>query len=397
MKGPRRSRPRIETLAAATAVGIGVAAVWGILWSTAGESASFFGGDIVAYQSAADRLIRTGSPYSAELMAGPIANVAENVQVGYFYPPPLSQLFVPLAGVGRFQIATVYVVLQVLALAVLLPRLVPPESRSGSTALWVAAAVIWSFPMQFALFGGNLSAMLAIGVALSLVAGTAAKSSVAALATIIKLTPAPLLLVALATRANRGSVLTVASVVLAISVALDASAWIEWLAVLPNVLRNEMNHGAFNYSPAAVGEALGWPQLGGLVGLALSASFMLVGLRNALVQATLSLPVLSAAIGSVTFASPTLWDHYFAVLVPLNICGWFVAKSPLLRPLVVALAVVGLGQWFGLNESTWYRAMLLSIVVLNFGLLAKMPRGSGAGSESSRRPADTLPLASAAV
>lgn len=364
---------RLLTGAAAVAAGLGVAIIWLQLWRSAGDAQSFFGGDLVAYLSAARRLVETGSPYSAEVMSGPVANIVQNVPIGYFYPPPLSQLFVPLVGLDRLVIAPAYVAIQVLGLAVLLPMLLAQNRRSALALTLIGAMVAWSYPMQLALFGGNVSAVFAITICIALIGNAATASTASVLATIIKMTPAPLLLVSLVSRKGRRYALATLAIGVSISFVISPRSWADWLTALPNVLRNDMNRGAANYSPASIGEALGFAAVGGAIGLALCVAFLLMGLRMAARQSNASLSVLAAAVGATTFASSTMWDHYFAVLIPLNIYGWDRARSPALKLCIFASAVVGLGQWIGFNGLVSYRIGVVFLVALNFWLLARVP------------------------
>ena len=76
-----------------------------VLWRGVTRLGSFFGDDLYAYTQAADRLAATGSPYHPALLAGPIVSSVDNVLIGYFYPPVLAQLFLPLREIPHLWLA----------------------------------------------------------------------------------------------------------------------------------------------------------------------------------------------------------------------------------------------------------------------------------------------------
>ena len=131
------------------------------LWA----SGVFFGGDHEAYRAGAARLIATGSPYHPELSVGPIANQVENVGIAYLYPPVLAQVFTVIGGVSPDALAWANACIQFVALLDLKPPLV--YRRFGGMLTATEVLLIWlliisSWPVQMALYGGNLSGWIAI-------------------------------------------------------------------------------------------------------------------------------------------------------------------------------------------------------------------------------------------
>ncbi|MEP6639150.1 MAG: hypothetical protein ABJC39_07350, partial [Chloroflexota bacterium] len=102
-------------------VGFAAVLAYIVLWRGVTRLGSFFGGDLYAYMQAADRLAATGSPYDPVLLAGPIENRAANVPIGYFYPPVLAQLFIPIRAIPNATFAVAWSAAQAICLAILLP------------------------------------------------------------------------------------------------------------------------------------------------------------------------------------------------------------------------------------------------------------------------------------
>src|SRR4029077_10116451 len=106
---------------------------------------------------AADRLATTGSPYHPALLLGPTENRPENVPIGYFYPPILAQLFLPLRGIPDFTLAVIWSVAQAICMVILLPLVYSARSSVTSERALVAIGFGLAFyPLQIALFGGNV-------------------------------------------------------------------------------------------------------------------------------------------------------------------------------------------------------------------------------------------------
>jgi hypothetical protein len=342
------------------------------LWRWAATPGSFFGGDLIAYTSAADRLVTTGSPYDPLLLAGPIDNRAENVSIGYFYPPVLAQLFLPLRAIPHFTLAVAWSAAQAICLAILLPLTAGGRGPyRWDRALLAIGFGLAFYPLQFAIFGGNVSGWLAIGVALSLVAAARLRGSVAAVATCIKLTPLPMFVAALTDRRSRLAAVVPLSIIVIVSVLLAPLAWSDFIKVLPNILRNGMAEHPTNLSPANALGAFGLLGLGSLVGWALAIGFgvaaVVMGIRGGY-----SNRVVALAILSVTFVSSTLWDHYLAVFVPLVLWSWPSAGSRV-RLAIGAFVVLATGLWVRLDVNPEYRLVLVASLVICSLAIASIP------------------------
>ena len=201
-------------------VGIAAVLAYIVLWRGVTRPGSFFGDDLIAYMSAADRLAATGSPYHPDLLLGPIVS-GDDVAIGYFYPPVLAQLFLPLRGIPHFALAVGWSTVQAICLVILLP--LAYANRSALTlnrALLAIGFGLAFYPLQFAIFSGNVSGWLAIGVALSLANGPRIRGSVAAAATCVKLLPLPMFVAALTDRKRRPAAVLPLAIDVTVSVLL---------------------------------------------------------------------------------------------------------------------------------------------------------------------------------
>jgi hypothetical protein len=369
----RAELPRSLAFVAVAASGLAIS--WQRLWEFAGSPTSFFGGDLTAYIMASRRLVETGSPYSTEVLSGPIANIPANIPIAYLYPPPWSQLFVPLSHLDRLDLAPWYVLAHVVALVAVLPMLIPKDERTVVALAGMLALVAWSYPLHFALYGGNVSALVVVAVAAALWSGPAGFAIAGTTAAVVKLTPAPMLLAALFMPSTRSHAIRAGAAIVGISIAANPAAWADWVKALPNILATETNLGPGNFSPAAIGIALGVPEVGRLFGYMLVLGFLLMTIHRSINNRPIH-QIVAAAMGAATFASSTMWDHYLAVLVPLNIYAWFTLESRALRLLIFASALVGIGQWFGtpIPASHWYRLAVTGLAAANFALLATAHR-----------------------
>jgi Protein of unknown function (DUF2029). len=306
-------------------------------------------------------------------------NRVENVPIGYFYPPVLAQLFLPLRGIPPFALAVGWSTAQALCLVILLPL-----AYAGRAALTLDRALLAIgfglafYPLQFAIFSGNVSGWLTIGVALSLANGPRIGGSVAAVATSVKLTPLPMFLAALTDRRSRPAAVIPLAIIVMVSVLLAPRAWSDFVTVLPNVLRNGMADSATNLSPANALVGFDLLGLGLLVGWALALGFGIAAVVTGMREGY-SHRVLAMAALSVTFASSTLWDHYLGVFVPLILWAWPVA-GPRRRLAIAVFVLLATGLWLRLNELPGYRLALVAALVACSLAIGTMP-----GSVASKR------------
>jgi hypothetical protein len=342
-----------------------------VLWRGITRPGSFFGDDLYAYMQAADRLAATGSPYHPALLQGPIVS-GDNVLIGYFYPPVLAQLFLPLRELSHFWLAVGWSSAQAVCLLVLLPLVVARGSRvTLDRSLLAVGFALAFYPLQYSIFSGNVSGWLAIGVALSLVAGPRVGGVVAAIATTIKLLPLPMFLAALTDRRSRLTAVVPLVVIVALSVVLAPQAWADFAKVLPNTLQIGMATSRTNLSPAhafsefgllGVGLAVGW-----VLAIGFGAAAIVTGLREGY-----SNRVLAMALFSLTFASSTLWDHYLGVMVPLILWAW-PAVGQRRRIAIAAFIVLATGLWIRLDAVPEYRLALVASLVVCSLAIATMP------------------------
>jgi hypothetical protein len=326
-------------------VAIAALIAYELLWYRVTDPRLFFGGDLVAYTSAADRLVETGTPYHPALFLGPVANRVQNIPIGYFYPPVLAQIFVPLRDIPPTALAVGWASAQAVCLVILLPLVVGLGSRpSLGKALLAIAFGLTFYPLQFAIYGGNVSGWLAIGVALALVAGPGIRGVVSAVATTVKFTPIPMFAAALMDRRSRIAAVAPLVAIVAASFLLAPRAWSDWLTVLPNVLRNEMGSATQNLSPANTMREIGLEPVGIVAGWVLFLGFavaaIVFGRREGYTRR-----VVAMAAFAVTFASSTMWDHYLALMAPLILWAWPIAGRA--RQVAIAVFVAAAASlWF---------------------------------------------------
>jgi hypothetical protein len=321
-------------------IAIGAAKAWDGLWSSIGTPEGFFGGDLAAYVAAANRLAASGSPYSEELLAGRIGR--DNIEIGYYYAPPLAQAFVPFRGFDPTTLALGWTLAQAIILGCLLVALstVARGRFDRSAALAAIALGVASFPFEFAIFGGNVSGWIAAMVAVMLLGGTRIAGGAAAFAAIVKVTAAPLMVAGLFAAGSRRTVVVTVLALVGVSLALSPAAWADWLAVLPNV-------GPPEPEGIALGAILRGTPFAGLAlaaGFIISIAFALAAIRRAR-RFGLDVRVVACALGSYVFASPALWEHYLAALVPLMVVAWPNA-SQWQRAAIIAGAVTQILPWY---------------------------------------------------
>jgi hypothetical protein len=317
-------------------------------WSRVAVGPSSFGLDLGAYEAAADRLVETGSPYSDELVAGPIANEGKNVGIGYFYPPPMAQAFALVRGVDHYVLAAIWTILQALMAFLLLPLV---WRRAGgrpgfASYLLVTALAMASYPFQIALVIGNVSGWSALLVGLLLVSKPPVQGALAGGLSLLKATNAATLLASLVERRSRLPAIGLVLGLSMLSFVISPGAWWAWLEVLPNILRLPPGGSPTSVSLASMVRDT---PIGGAAALA-SAMGGAITLLLALLLARregLSHRVVVATVASSLLFNPTLWDHYLAVMIPILIATW-PNVSGRWRALLVLGGLTHLVGWFGL-------------------------------------------------
>ena len=320
-----------------------------------------FGLDLPSYVEGAKRLVISGTPYAPELRAGPLENISSNIAIGYFYPPPLAQLFVPISGVPVPVLAWAWTLSQAALLLILLPVVYKRHGGSwdrGHVAA-VLVAVIAFTPNLIAVYIGNLSGWIAILVALMLIASAPGRAASAATALWLKLTPGPFAVGALVDRSTRSATAITCLAILAGSFILAPSAWTDWITVLPAIVGLSEAPYTSNLAPSHVLSSTGFPFLGEIARIALPFVFgvlVLVFAWKGHIAAWVT-----AATGVYLTASGTAWDHYFAALSPLAVAAWPRATPPL-RLMIVAVLVT-LGPVSFLKDLVPYQLITLGLWV----------------------------------
>jgi alpha-1,2-mannosyltransferase len=336
--------------------------------------------DLPSYIEGARRLVETGSPYSVELHAGPLENIASNIDVGYFYPPPLAQLFVPLILVPSELLTWAWVLCPAILLAVLLPvvhrRFGGSEDRGVVVGVLLAAVAFT--PNLVAVYIGNVSGWIAILVALLLIVQVPGRAATAVAAMWLKLTPGVFALGAFVDRSTRVATVGASLAIFVVSLVLAPAAWRDWVDVLPAIAGLSEAPYTSNLAPSHVFASTGIPALAGISRVAVPVLFgimLVVSARKGNIGAWVA-----AAAGVYLTASDTAWDHYFAVLSPIAAAAWPLATR--LRYLIV-----GVLAWYGplrfLETQAWYQllglvlwlAFLFGAIVVFRGL-ATLPRAS---------------------
>lgn len=366
---------------------------WTRLWMLWHVPGSFFGGDLVAYSQGAQRLAATGSPYHADLHVGPIANAIENVPIGYLYPPLVAQAFTLLSAVPLETIAGANALLQAAALAVLLPQLYRRSggrlSAASLSTMWCAAILF--FPVNMALFGGNVSGWIAIGVALSLLAPSSA-GFVAVVGGLVKMTPAVLAIPVLASPGpGKKSVLALGAIFIGTSLLIAPFAWADWVAVLPNILRFPMSVSPYNLSAAAIMSSTGAPTVGIVAGYGLAAAA--AAASAGLARSGRHEAAVAASVAALLFLPVTLFDHYLAPTLVVAIYAWPHAVNGVRAVLATSYAIC-LVLWSPALVPDLRPIIYSAIVITSVLTIAVLARPSS--SRVSRQPLESAGRTSSA-
>ena len=306
--------------------------------------------DFRAYWEAALRLVATGSPYTAETLAGPF-RLAPPFRMGpdelYMYSPVLAMLFVPLTAMGEPAAVIVWLAVRVGALG-LACALMPIARRQRLTLFGVAllsAPVLRDFEL------GNVSLLVTL---LGVVMWRWLDRPAAGIALAVSLIVRPTMALIGAWWLIRGIWRPVAwaatvgiVVVLASLIWLRPEVWLQYPTVLGHVrdvmgVPNNLDLGS------AVLLLGGSPRLAELAlyaGYAVAIGAVLLSLRR---HRELSYVV---TLMATLILSPLLWDHYLInLLVPAAFLAargraWGLAL-PLLAwlplPLLPLVAIAGM-------------------------------------------------------
>lgn len=359
-------RQRLAVLALLVLLAEVLALSWLQLWRYAGEPGFFFNGDQDAYWEGSRRLVATGSPYSIELRRGPIDNKPENLGIGYLYPPPLAQFFSYVPAGSRAFIGTALSLAQLILFALLLPLVYIRRggTRSIASVLFVWIATFSSFPLHFAAYGGNVSGWVALAVSVMLLGPGVRASFAAVLAALLKMTPAVLLVPALADSRTRSATVALLTVTIALSFALDPKAWIDWAALLPNILRFPPGPEDANLSITGVLSSTSMAPAAQPISVGVAIAALVVAVR-CVAQHRWAASV-AAATGALLLGPNMIWDHYLVVLLPLVIAAWPMSTRAH-RSVLLAMILVSASMWIdwfgGGTRPAPARAVALFVVI----------------------------------
>ena len=334
--------PRFRLLVAALLAGFGVLAniVFLIILDNPIRP---WGEDFEAYYFAAQRVAEGLSPYTSDQLASPVDAVCPGC---YLYPPLLAQLLVPVTALPLGVAVTGWFALNsVLAYAaVWLALSIGGAARSMERALWSLVAVTFYFPVFQSNWLGNVSTFTGLLAVLVAAGGTVAGLAVTA-GLLLKLTPAawaPAVLVG--SRSSRLALLISLSVVLGVFVLLAPAGWLDYPAVLRNLLAGS---GEVDWN-------LGWAVLAQEAGLSDPVATLARASSMALAVAALAasawvarraagMPA-AAVLGTATLLllPGTFWYHYLAVLLPLAALAWPRAGRSARAILLLSAAVVSI-------------------------------------------------------
>ena len=332
--------------------------------------------DLPAYYAAAERLLATGSPYSAELHAGPLEHLVVNIPVNYVYPPPLAQLFVPLSVIPVEAMGFMWAASQAVLLAVVL--LAIDRRNQGSTdparAFLIVLATAALHPVLVGLYIGGVSGWVAILVALILLVRPGLRGVPAAAAAWLKVIPGALAVGSLLDPSSRRSTLYAGFGIVLVSLALSPFAWRDFLTVLPNLVGMPPAETHANYAPSYVLATAGLDGPARVAMLVLPAAFLVLTAVNAVRGRTLAW--VAAAVGAYLTVTQTSWQQYFIVLVPIAVAVWPDASARL-------RALIGVGWlWYSVlwyaSDQLWHplAGMVLWLSFLFWVSLRPSPEGS---------------------
>jgi len=377
-------RRRLAVFALVVLLGEVLTLSWLQLWRYAGEPGFFFNGDHEAYWEGSRRLAETGSPYSIELRRGPIDNKPENLRIGYLYPPPLAQFFSYLPADLRSLVGIALSLTQLILFALLLPLIF---IRSGGTRSIGSVLLVWiaafsSFPLHFAAYGGNVSGWIALAVGVMLLGPGIGASSVAVLTALLKMTPAVLLVPALTDPRTRRGTVALLTVAIGFSFVLGPKAWIDWVSLLPNIVRFPPGPEDANLSIAGVLSSTPIAPAAQPMSIGVAIAAMVVAVRC--VRQHQWQASVASATGALLLGPNMIWDHYLVILLPLVIAAW--PKSTRFQRAVL-LAMISLSasmwiDWFGAGtRPPLARAGALLVVVATIATsVDALRRGHRAGS-----------------
>ncbi|MFV2062863.1 MAG: glycosyltransferase family 87 protein [Chloroflexota bacterium] len=295
--------------------------------------------DFGAYYLAAERSAAGEAIYAAVMLQGPVD--AQGVDQ-YLYPPLFAQLLRPLTVLSLEGAALVWFLTQSLAVfaALWVGTGIGGARRSVERALWCAVAAVFFLPVFDTLWKGNVSGVLALSSIMVALGGTAAGFG-AGFGALLKAVPGTLVPAALVMDSrSRLTVVVTLGAALGLSFLLAPAAWLDYPAVVRNMLAGSSDY-ATNLAPAAVvgrsvSDVAGTAVRVGTLGLAvvsvLGSVWMARSHHGGPAAALLG-------VIALLLVPASLWYHYLAILLPFAAMAWPRANG-LQRGLLFGAAVL---------------------------------------------------------
>jgi hypothetical protein len=318
-----------------------------------------YGIDFDAYRQASLRMLDGDSPYTPEMLDGPIP--AQGVG-RYLYPPPFALIVAPIAALPATAAATVWLIVQLGCILAALLLAVRSTGRpiGARHVVWCGVAMCYFFPVFADLWQGNVGGPLALFAALAF-SGTAARgdallgvaSGAAAwlkVSPVVLLAPATLRRSALVGAAGLTALLVVPSVLIA------PQAWLDYTKVLPNMLAGSADY-ATNLAPGQlVARIDGVPAV-----VATAARVAVLAAVAALIFGAVLLEwrgrdrrlVVLLGVAATLLLPAAFWYHYLVVLLPFGVAAWLESDArPVRTGLLAGSVCIGLGLGLGLALAT---------------------------------------------
>lgn len=337
MSVPRRGSGRLRFIPLAfVGLGLGVNAAFFLALSAGGWS---WQNDFAAYYLAAERLLDGVSPYAAVQLAGAYAAVDPDL---YLYPPPFAQVLGPLTFVPLEAAKVIWLLVCFGAAwaAAWVAAGIGGTPRGFERTSWTLAATLLFPPVVLAAWQGNVGTILSLTATLVAVGGATAGVA-AAVGTLVKVVPGGLIPAALV-HSRRSAIALLGTLLIAVvvSAVLAWSAWLDYPAVLVNMLAGGVNHSR-NLAPHEVVGRLGAtePLVSLARGVAVAVGIAAIAASMWTARRPFGMPV-AALLGTVAMliVPGTLWYHYLAVVLPFAVMSWARASASQ-RGIVLAGAV----------------------------------------------------------
>jgi hypothetical protein len=341
--------------------------------------------DFEAYYLSAERFAAGGSLYTEAQLAGPFDAVCD---MCFLYPPPFGQLLVPFTVVPLVAAKTIWFVLMMASawLSVWLALSIGGAKRTVERAAWSFVAVAFFLPTFHSAWMGNVGTLLGLLIVLVALGGAIAGVS-AALATVLKVSPGPLVLVALATGGRSAiSVIATLAVVVMVSFVLAPKGWADYPTVLMNMVRGG-GEAAWNLAPVEMAIRMGIEGAGlavvRLATLVAGLAAVVVSVWVARKPGGLPLAVLLATVAMLAVPG-TLWYHYLSAVLPLVAMAWPRASRVERVVLVAAAALTTIAGGPLIPLGVAFACAVLMLAIAGRVMWATMPNGPASPGQGAR-------------